>query len=238
MPKNTKKNALKEESLNLESEKTSKKASKKTDESVSEQTDDLSDEESYSGNPVFDKNYDVNEFSYALKIPRDRIAALIGVKGKDKRELEEYAHAKIIVDSKEGDITITGSEAIKLYELREIIKAISRGFSPEAAKQLLKSDFMLQIMSLRDYDLDSPNKLARIRARLIGTGGKARRTLETLTQTNISVYGKTIGIIGECGAVSNAKRAIEMLISGSMHATVYKWLEKARRKSREEEKGF
>ena len=59
-----------------------------------------------------------------------------------------------------------------------------------------------------------------------------------MTNTNMCIYGKTIGIIGECSEVSNAKRAIEMLISGSMHASVYKWLEKQRRKMREEQKGF
>lgn len=178
------------------------------------------------------------EYSYTIKIPRDRVAALIGIKGKDKQELEDYSHSKISVDSKEGDVTITGRDALKLYEIREVIKAIARGFSPEVARLLLRTDYMLEIVNLKDYDLDSPNKLARIRARLIGTGGKARRTLETLTQTNISVYGKTIAIIGECMAVSSAKRALEMLISGSMHATVYKWLEKQRRKMREEQRGF
>jgi len=71
---------------------------------------------------------------------------------------------------------------------REVVKAIARGFSPEAARLLLKSDYTLEIINLRDYGLESPNKLARIRARLIGTGGKARRTLETLTrQTSASM---------------------------------------------------
>jgi ribosomal RNA assembly protein len=179
-----------------------------------------------------------DEYSYTIKVPKDRVAVIIGIKGKDKKELEEYSRSKIIVDSKEGDVTITGKDALKLYEIREVIKAIARGFSPEASKLLLKPDYMLELINLKDYGLEASNKLFRIRARIIGTGGKARRTLETLTNTNMCVYGKTIGIIGECSEVSNAKRAIEMLISGSMHASVYKWLEKQRRKMREEQKGF
>ena len=35
------------------------------------------------------EEFDMPEFSYELKIPRDRIAVLIGPKGKMKRELEE-----------------------------------------------------------------------------------------------------------------------------------------------------
>src|SRR5512141_574853 len=79
-----------------------------------------------------------NEYSYTLKIPKDRIAVLIGVKGKEKRELEEHARAHLTVDSAEGDVTITGKDAIKLYELREVIKAIARGFSPDHARLLLR----------------------------------------------------------------------------------------------------
>jgi len=193
----------------------------------------------YDDAPVNAKmNGGLNEYSYSLKIPKDRIAALIGVKGKDKRELEEYASAKIMVDSKEGDVTIAGFDALKLYELREVIKAISRGFSPEIARLLLKPDYMLEIINLKDYGMDNPNKLIRIRSRIIGTEGKARKTVESLTNTSMSVYGKTIGVLGECSEVSIAKRAIEMIIQGSMHATVYKWLENQRRKMRQEQRGF
>ncbi|MFH0870174.1 MAG: KH domain-containing protein [archaeon] len=193
----------------------------------------------YDDAPVDSKmNGGLNEYSYLLKIPKDRIAALIGVKGKDKRELEEYASAKIMVDSKEGDVTIAGFDAIKLYGLREVVKAISRGFSPEVARLLMKPDYMLEIINLRDYGMDSPNKLIRIRSRLIGTEGKARKTMESLTNTSISVYGKTIGILGECSEVANAMRAVEMIIQGSMHATVFKWLEGQRRKIRQEQRGF
>ena len=180
----------------------------------------------------------VEEYSYTIKIPKDRIAVLIGVKGKDKKELEDYSSAKISVDSQEGDVTITGRDAIKLYTLKEVIRAIARGFNPETARLLLKPDYMLEIISLREYGLDNKNKLKRVKARIIGTKGKARRTIEELTRTFISVYGKTISILGECTNVGNAKRAIELLITGSMHSTVYKWLEDQKRKAKREEEEF
>ncbi|MBN1792475.1 RNA-processing protein [Candidatus Woesearchaeota archaeon] len=167
-----------------------------------------------------------------MKIPRDRVAVLIGVKGKEKKDLEEYARARITIDSKEGDVTIAGKDALKLYELREVVRAIGRGFSPDHARLLLKPDYMLELINLKDYGADNKNKILRIRARVIGTGGKARKTIESLTNTSICVYGKTIGLLGECTEVANAKRAVEMLITGSMHATVYKWLEGQRRKAR------
>ena len=177
-------------------------------------------------------------YSYTIKIPKDRIAVLIGVKGKDKKELEEYSKAKIEVDSTEGDVTISGTDTLKLYTLREVVKAIARGFNPDAAMLLLKPDYMLEVVSLRDYGLDSKNRLKRVKARVIGTQGKARRTIEDLTGTFLSVYGKTISILGECSNVADAKRAIELLVTGSMHATVYKWLEDQKKRKLRDAREF
>lgn len=196
-------------------------------------------EQPISAEAEYNNNYAIpltgEDYSYTIRIPKDRIAALIGVKGKDKKELEEYSEAKISVDSQEGDVVISGNDAVKLYSLREVILGIARGFSPDTAKLLFKADYMLEIINLKDYGLDNKNKLARVKSRVIGTGGKARRVIEELTGTSISVYGKTISIIGECSKVPNAKRAVELLIKGSMHATVYKWLESQKRKERQQE---
>ncbi len=178
------------------------------------------------------------EYSYTIKIPKDRIAVLIGVKGKEKKELEEYSKAKISVDSTEGDVTISGTDPVKLYALREVVKAIARGFNPDTAMLLLKPDYMLEVISLREYGLDSKNRLKRVKARIIGTEGKARRTIEDMTGTFISVYGRTISLLGECTDVANAKKAVEMLVTGSMHSTVYKWLEDQKRKRLREGEGF
>ena len=71
--------------------------------------------------------------------------------------------------------------------------------------------------------------MIRLKGRVIGQEGKSRKIIEGLTETYISVYGKTISIIGQAENVSVARRAIESLLAGSNHATVYRWLEKKRR---------
>ena len=55
------------------------------------------------------------------------------------------------------------------------------------------------------------------------------KVIEELTNCDICVYGKTIGIIGPIEEVANARKSIEMLLEGAMHASVYKFLEKQRR---------
>ncbi len=176
------------------------------------------------------------ELSYDLKITKDRIAVLIGPKGQTKVELEKETSCRIQVDSEEGDVTITGKDAVILFALREVIKAISRGFNPDLAKQLLKQDAVLEVISLNDYSKQK-NQQQRLKGRVIGLEGKSRNTIESLTGCYISVYGKTISLIGSMDTIGTAKRAVEMLLAGSQHAAVYKWLERQRKNMRKAELG-
>jgi ribosomal RNA assembly protein len=169
------------------------------------------------------------EFSYELKIPKERIAVLIGKKGQIKKEIEEATRSKMKVDSQEGDIFIKGKDPLGMFSAREIILAIGRGFNPDLAMYLLKQDYCFDMINIADYAGKTKNKMIRLRGRVIGEEGKSRKNIEQLTETNISVYGKTIGIIGQPQNVSNARKAIESLLSGSKHATVYRWLEKKRK---------
>lgn len=171
------------------------------------------------------------EYSYELKIPKERIAVLIGQKGDIKKEIETETNCIIDIDSKEGDVIIRGQDTLGMFTAREIVKAVSRGFSPEHALLLLKQDFMLEILNMQDFAGKSKNKSIRLKGRVIGSEGKSRRLIEEMTETYISIYGKTIAIIGRPEDVTTAKKAVESLLAGSPHSSVYKWLEKKRRES-------
>lgn len=177
---------------------------------------------------------EAREFVYDLKIPKDRVAALIGSKGRGKREIERLTRTRLDVDSKEGDVRILGEEALDMYNAREIVQAIGRGFSPERALTLLKQENGFDMINLKDY-AKNDGDMVRLRGRVIGEEGKSRRLIEEMTGAYISVYGKTVGIIGEMDGVPVARRAIEALLAGSKHATVYKWLEEQRRRIRQQQ---
>ena len=169
----------------------------------------------------------MEKYSYALKIPKERIAVLIGTKGEVKKQIEENTKTKIKVDSDEGDVFIEGKDAVNLYMAREIVKAIGRGFNPEIANLLLKQDYCFILMDLSEEC--KPSDIKRIKGRIIGKEGKSRNTIEALTQCNISVYGKTVSVIGLNENALIAKEAIESLIRGKPHSKVYSLLEKHRR---------
>lgn len=173
----------------------------------------------------------MTDYSYDLKIPKERIAVLIGKSGEIKNLLEEATHTKIHIDSQEGDVNLKGNDPLTLFTVRDIVRAIARGFNPEVAQLLLKQDYSFELVELREF-VKNKEQMPRIKGRIIGKGGKARLIIEDLTDTYMCVYGKTIGIIGLGEDVAMARRAIESLAAGSPHSSVYKWLEKKRREKR------
>ncbi|MEK6984393.1 MAG: KH domain-containing protein [Nanoarchaeota archaeon] len=169
------------------------------------------------------------EYSYELKVPKNRVAVIIGKEGSIKKEIEETTSTKLKIDSKEGDVFVSGEDALGLYTAREIIKAIGRGFNPDIAKLLLKQDYIFEVVDLSEYVGKSKEAMLRLKGRVIGKEGKSRRIIEELTESKISVFGKTISIIGLPESAANAKQAVEFLLRGSAHSNVYRWLERKRR---------
>jgi ribosomal RNA assembly protein len=177
----------------------------------------------------------MTQYQYELKIPKGRIAVLIGKEGSVKKEIEEETKTKLNIDSNEGDVFVLGEDALGLYSAREVIKAVGRGFNPDVALLLLKPDFVFEVINLPDYAGKSKDNLLRLKGRVIGKEGKARRVIEELTSCSICVYGKTISIIGLAENVGIAKQAIDTLLRGSTHANIYKFLEKKRREFKRKE---
>ncbi len=174
-------------------------------------------------------------FEQAVRIPIERVGAVIGKEGGTKRFLEEEMGVKLDVDSREGLVTVRADSALKTdpFTATRVIEAIGRGFSPQKARRLLEDGTALEVIDLRDYG-KSTNSLARIRGRVIGLKGKSRRVIEELTGCHLSVYGRTVAIIGEAGEVQQASEAVRSLATGSQHKTVYNTLQKARTKRKME----
>src|SRR3989344_9258047 len=169
-----------------------------------------------------------NEFSYELKIPKERIAVLIGENGKTKKEIEEATKSKLDI-TKDGEVTIIGGDGLLLYTTKEIVRAVARGFNPKIALLLLITDYALEIIEIKDVAGKNKATFQRIKGRVIGKEGKSRFEIERLTDTHISVFGKTVAIIGEAAHALLARKALGMIISGSMHNTVFRFLEKKRK---------
>ncbi len=169
-----------------------------------------------------------------VKIPKERIGVLIGPEGETKKHLERALSIELQIDSEAGDITITPAKGSNdpslLFRAKDVINALGRGFSPEHAFRLVRNeDAILDIIDLRTVFGRSESDIKRIKGRIIGQNGKTRKIVEELTDTNVAVYGHTVGIIGEIEEAQVAREAIQMLVKGSMHGTVYRFLHRKRR---------
>ncbi len=168
------------------------------------------------------------EFKKEIKIPKERVAVLIGKDGNVKKYIEEKTNTKIKITN-DGYVTVEGEDSFEILKAMNVIKAIGRGFNPQTAFRLLKDEYVFDIIDITDY-ARTKNALIRLRGRVIGTKGKAKRTIQELTETDIVIYGKTVGIIGFPENVALAREAIIKLLEGAMHSTVYHFLERERKK--------
>ena len=165
-----------------------------------------------------------------VKIPADRVAILIGERGKTKEMLEQKCNVKLTVGD-EGEVHLIG-ETADIYFSKDVVLAIGRGFEPEMALKIL-NDQHLYIYHLKEY-FHSENAITRIKGRIIGEAGKTKKEIEDAADCRISVYGNTVAIIAKADSMEYAKQAIEKLLAGAMHLSVYKYLAGVRRKLFEE----
>lgn len=172
--------------------------------------------------------------SLFVKLPRDRIGALIGPEGKVKEHVERKLSVKLEIDSESGDVAISllpeAEDPSLLFRAKEVATAIGRGFSPERAFRLIHDqDAVLEVIDLREIVGRSLSDLQRLKGRVIGQEGKTRRIIEELTDAYVSVHGHTIALIADLEEMEVAREAIKLFLRGSQHSTVYRFLHKKRR---------
>jgi len=166
-----------------------------------------------------------------MKIGKSRIAVLIGKEGEIKKEIESKLGVKINLDSKTGNCEILPKPedpnymSLNTFVAQKIVNAINRGFNPVKAMKLLEENYDLEIFNLLKILGRSDKRIKQVKGRIIGRNGEIRKAIEKYAETYISVYGKTISIIGVYENLQLARAAVRMLINGMPHHVVLKFLE-------------
>jgi ribosomal RNA assembly protein len=168
-----------------------------------------------------------------VRIPKERVGVLVGPDGKVKQNIEEKLMVELEIESEAGGVTIVLSERTNdpslLFRAKDVVTAIGRGFSPEHAFRLLRNDDdIFDFIDFRVVFGRSESDIRRIKGRIIGANGKTRKLIEELTDASVVVYGHTVGFIGTFEQVDAARNAVQMLIDGSQHHTVYRYLQRKR----------
>jgi ribosomal RNA assembly protein len=153
-----------------------------------------------------------------------------------KKLIEEKSKSLLDIDSETGTVTIESSEdPLMVMRVSDLVRAIGRGFSPERALVILDDEMlMLDVMDLSKM-VGTKSDMARLKGRIIGKDGKTREIMEKLSGSKVSVYGKTIALLGYPEQIRVARAAIEMLLDGAPHGNVYSFLEKKHQELAKEE---
>jgi ribosomal RNA assembly protein len=162
-----------------------------------------------------------------VKVPKDRLAVLIGEGGETMREIERRAEVRLDIDSETGSVAVeTVGDPVSGMVAPDVVRAIGRGFPPETALSLLDDE--MRRFELIDIDAKSRNRndLQRHKGRLIGENGRTRELMEELTGASVVIYGTTLGIIGQPEEVEAVRRAVGMILDGAPHGAVYSFLER------------
>ena len=110
------------------------------------------------------------------------------------------------------------------YLVEKVIRAVDFGFNIDDALLLMSDDFLLEFIEVKEHT--HRKNLKDVRARLIGTGGKARKTIQNLTGSEIVIQGNTVGVIVDADHLDAVMQGIESLIQGAKHGNVFAYLEK------------
>ena len=154
-----------------------------------------------------------------MSIPEERMKLL----WSDKRwedKLKKFIDVTITLGD---DVEIESPDPIIVIRVKLIFQAFGRGFDFDDALDLLDEDYTLEIIDISDYG-KSRNRMITLKGRIIGTEGKAKNIIENRTETKISIYGKTVSIIGRFENVARAREAIKIILSGRKHGTAFRFL--------------
>lgn len=174
-----------------------------------------------------------------LKIPQERVGVLIGKDGSVKKTIEDTLNTILDINSDEGTVTIYPQESMEdplgVWKTNYVVKAIGRGFNPETALKLKEDDMYLEVLKLTEVVGKNKKALARQKGRIIGRGGVTKDIIVDMADVDMAVYGKTVSLIGKLENIMIAKEAIEMILNGSRHKSVYSFLENKKRERKVKE---
>lgn len=139
-------------------------------------------------------------------------------------QIERRTGAEISLDDELKIARVRHDNSIDELTATDVIEAAACGFQPHVALRLLKpgTDFV-------EIDIKSHTRnkkaLHRQKGRLIGKNGRTKQLIQELAGVQMTIQQRRVFLLGDMAGVTTAREAIERLISGAPHSSVYAFLE-------------
>ena len=152
---------------------------------------------------------------------------------RTKEKIESKLNAKISLN---GRILTIDTDPLNEFEAQRLVDALNLGFSSHVAIKVLDEEMAFIKINIKDYA--NTRNLEVVRARLIGTHGKTKKTLQEITKCDISIHDNEVGIIGPAEISESALTAVTNIIRGTKQANAYKYLERINTQKKSKSKKF
>lgn len=148
--------------------------------------------------------------------------------------IERETDSKIVIDHNDKTIGIKDGDSVNRMTTKNVMKAIAVGFNVhDAVKLSYNTTYHIEILNIKEMTRNK-SEMKRQKGRVIGKDGRTRELIEELTDTDISIYKRKIGIIGKNQDVLKARESIRKIISGKPHPKVYSDLEEYKREKNQQ----
>ncbi len=163
-----------------------------------------------------------------ILIPHKRSKILL----EDKKlvaDLKKRLKCGVSVED-ENQVVLDG-DPFDEYTAKTVIQAFGRGFDLQKAYKLLQDEYFFKSIDLKQF-FKTKDQIHRVEARIIGREGKTKEYIETVSGTDVSIFGNSVSIIGTLEQMKVAEAALQVLLDGGTHKKAYRVMEGARRRLR------
>lgn len=170
-----------------------------------------------------------------FKIPPERVQILLSKNGEIRNLLEHKLGIRMEIDEETGSISVKypPESAENYFLVKKVTDGISAGFSEADIREMIEKDLALVIVDLEEY-ISRLSHISRIKGRIIGQKGRAKKKIEDYSRCKISIYQNLVGILGPEENIELAREAVIKLVKGFEHQTVYRFMEARLRRMKED----
>ena len=129
----------------------------------------------------------------------------------------------------DGNVLLIEGDAMNEYNARVVMQAFARGFEFETACKLLSEENFFESIDMKEF-FKNEEQIKRIKARIIGSDGKTKNYVQSVSGADLVIYGDTVSLIGDVDEIKVARAAVDILLEGGTHSKAYAIMEKARRR--------
>ncbi|MCL5009638.1 MAG: KH domain-containing protein [Candidatus Parvarchaeota archaeon] len=137
-----------------------------------------------------------------------------------KKFIKAITDSGVSIKINKSIVTLSAESGFGILLAKNAVLAFNRGFDSKTSSLLLDDAYDLAIINVGDYS-GSKNRQEELKGRIIGTRGLIKKRLSIATGCYIKVFGKTVSVIGPYQNINLAVEAIEMLLSGAKHNSVF-----------------